>query len=76
MHFLGKLRKKTRPDTLHSPYIFSMYFICSVDTAKILLLSVGQAICEPINFDRWMLVRMDQKILYLKMMYGVTHDSL
>lgn len=63
------------PDIRHLPYIFSIDFICSVDMAKILLLSVGQAICEPINCDRWMLVRTDQK-MYLKMMYWVTHDSL
>lgn len=71
-----KLRKQSKPNTRYSPYIFSLDFICGVDMAKILLLSVGQAICEPINFDWWMLVRMDQKILYLKMMYWVTHDSL
>lgn len=49
--FLDKLRKQTEPNTRHSPYISSTDFICSVDMAKILLLSVVQAICEPINFD-------------------------
>lgn len=76
INFVDKLRKQTTSKSRHSPCIFSTDFICGIDMAKILLLSVGQAICEPINFDWWMLGRTDQKIFYLKMMYWVTHDSL
>lgn len=52
MNFLLKLREQTKPNTMYLPHDSFIDFIFSVNVTKILLPSVGQAICEPINFDR------------------------